>query len=318
MKKTNLLIIIMLVFYIFTNANAAEDNTSPHLDKCKGALSSNTHYPQEFKNQVIHFSLQKGMKEAEKELKVPIDLISNWIDDAIGITLIGEEMLAAEEMVEEQISLLNLSYWIVNYRDKKILPTLPNQIKTNNVMVNAAIIQNGMNTIDETVKKLHITRIDLLHWLNDRNSQLNLMYAIAQRATEGTISDWGREYRAEIDRLQFPSQHVMSVLHPKDRYMAIALALENGIEKTAQELDIPYSVLSLFVFRYKQNSEIRNENRGYPLHVKNIIIAKAIRMMAEDNISMKDSARDLNIPLATLANWLRQSHYLPSSPISND
>ncbi len=64
--------------------------------------------------------------------------------------------------------------------------------------------------------------------------------------------DWVHKYKAEIDKLQFPPQEIMSLLHSDNRRNeAIELALKNGIKETAEQLDIPYSILSLLVFDHE-------------------------------------------------------------------
>ena len=237
MKNINLLATTILLILCFcTNVNASDDKTPlnpDESDECKDSLFS---YTQEF----IHQALTDSPEKAAEKLGVPISTIHDWTDKEIGEILKG---IIKEEPTQEQIPIINLSYWAVM-----------NQTKDD-----AMKLQDVHTTIEMTAEKLGVSGGLLFAWISNREIQSHFMYTIAQRRKEGTLSDWVHEYKDEIDKLQSPPQHTMSLLYRDGRYNAVTLALENGIEKTAQDLDIPHSILSVLVF--KIHSKYRDKKK---------------------------------------------------------
>ena len=274
MKKIRLLIVIMLALHIFTSVHADDDKASPNPNECGDSLSF---YTQAFKNQAVHLALQTSMEKAGNKLDVPISTIFNWVNKKISVTL---KDIMEEETVEGQIPIINLSYWAV-------IPQIGNKV----------IEQEGArDTIDTTAKKLGIPAGLFFQYLTDRNIQLYLMHTIAQRAKESNISDWVREYKVEMDKLQFPSRHVMSLLYGDGRDHVVVLALENGIERTVNDLRIPLITLSLLVL-HEQNEEIRIIQRDPPVRGGESV-KEEVRNIVKDLVSGR-------VLPSTLIDWLR-------------
>ncbi len=293
MKKINLLIIIIFTLHAFTNVGAEEDKTPPNpndSDECYTALTNKAF------NEIVEQALKNGIEETAEKLNIPFKVLSDWVDDKFGSILTN----ILEETTENYTSLLNASYWVLKYR---LNPLTEIELKKASIGLQPAI--------DATAEQLNISLQPLLIWLTNRNIQLSVMHTIAQRTKEGTMSDWAHEYKAEIDKLQFPPQYAISLLHGDGRHHVVQLAAENGIEKTAKELDIPHSILSLLAFRYDRHVFIRRITQSTPLDFKKDIVAEAMKMR-DAGMNIGDIARDLGISLPTLALWL---HPFPFSSV---
>ena len=310
MKKINLLIVIIFALHIFTNANATEDNNTPHPNDpnaCYTALTNKA------LDEIIERALKNGIEQTAEKLSIPFELLSNWLDDRVGsiLTNILEE---TEETTEA--SLLKVSYWGLMYTPKP--PTEIEKELAVELIKTSITLQQAITAVAE---RLNISPRPLFYWLADRDIQLSFLHSIAQRTEEGTLSDWIYEYKAEIDRLQFLPQYAGSLLYGNSRYEAVQLALKSSIEETARQLNIPYTFLSLFVFRYERNRSGITQKEDIPLTLKEDMIADA-RRMSNTGMTINDIARDLGISAGILVRWLRSvtqlSYRLPSSLMDID
>lgn len=282
MKKISLLIVIILSLYVFTSVHAGDDDKSfPHPNECISSLSS---YTRAFKTQVAHLALQNSIEEAGNKLNVPISIIPDLVDSEISVIL---KNIIEEEIREGRVSIISLSYWaVVNRKENEVIE-----------------LQRARVAIDITAEKLGVPGSILLHWLAHRDVQLYLMRAIARRLKESDISDWVYEYRVEMGKLQFPSRHVMSLVYGDGRDHIVALALENGVEETAKDLNIPHAIISLLIsdrFRQKRNVEMRGTEKAVLS-----IGGKEIVVDIEKNMDIEDITMGLGIHQFTLWDWLR-------------
>ena len=103
---------------------------------------------------------------------------------------------------------------------------------------------------------------------------------------------------------------VKSSYSQKDKERAIKLALEGDLEEVARDLKIPYSTLSGWVRRSKNNSTLSTQERSsYSQEEKERSLQFALKN------GLTKTVKDLNIPYGTLVQWFPQYNFINKLPV---
>ena len=106
------------------------------------------------------------------------------------------------------------------------------------------------------------------------------------------------------------STQVKSSYSQEKKERAIKLALEGDLEEVAKDLKIPYSTLSGWVHRCKNNSTLSTQERSsYSPEEKE----RAIQFALKNGLTK--TVKDLNIPYGTLVQWFPQYNFINKLPV---